>query len=101
MIVYNVTININADVHDEFIDWFKHIHLPEVMQTGMFTEYKFYKLLTRQHDENGDTYVVQYFAKNIDDYNRYQQEFAPALQQKTKSKFGDSVLAFRTIMELQ
>jgi hypothetical protein len=99
MIVYNVTVNVSNDVIDEFTLWMKTEHLPEVMQTGMFNNYRMFKMLTRQPDETGITFVIQYFADNISLYERYQVEFAPALQQKTKLKFGDKVLAFRTLME--
>jgi hypothetical protein len=36
----------------------------------------------------------------MEEYERYKQNFAPALQQKTKDKFGDQVLAFRSLLEV-
>jgi len=99
MIVYNVTINANDSISNEFITWMKHEHIPDVMATRLFTAYNLYKLITKQPDENGTTYVVQYFAASIEDYNKYQQDYAPALQQKTLQKFGQQVSAFRSLME--
>jgi hypothetical protein len=37
MIVYNVTINLDHDIHDEWVKWMKEKHLHDVMATGMFT----------------------------------------------------------------
>lgn len=99
MIIYNVTINIEDDVHDAWLAWMKQTHLPAVMHTGMFTQYTFAKLLNRQEDETGTTYVIQYTAKSLADYENYQKEFAPALQAETKKYFEGKFVAFRTLME--
>lgn len=99
MIIYNVTINVEDEVNHEWLNWMRSIHIPQVMQTGLFTEYRFSKLLTRQHDETGTTYVIQYLCRNMNDYDLYQAEHAPALQQETQKHFGGKFVAFRTIME--
>lgn len=99
MIVYNVTVNADDAVATAFEQWMKQEHLPEVMATGKFIGYSFYKLLTRQEDETGHTFVVQYQANTMADFDDYTTNFAPALQAKTKAKFGNSVVAFRTLME--
>ena len=36
MIVYNVTVNIDADVQERWIEWMKEVHIPDVMATGLF-----------------------------------------------------------------
>lgn len=99
MIIYNVTINIEDDVHDRWLAWMKDTHIPQVMGTGLFIEHSFSKLLNRQEDETGTTYVIQYIAVNMEQYNRYQAEFAPALQAETRKHFEGKFVAFRTLME--
>ncbi|MDL5049897.1 DUF4286 family protein [Oscillatoria amoena NRMC-F 0135] len=99
MILYNVTVNVEDSVHAEWFSWMKQIHIPEVMATGKFSDWKMYKILTRQPDESGVTYSIQYFAKNIEDYNAYQRDHAPALQLKTMQKYGEKLMAFRTVLE--
>jgi hypothetical protein len=99
MIVYNVTLNIEDDVHDAWLTWMKETHIPMVMETGMFVEFSFAKLLSRQEDETGTTYVIQYLAKSMADYEKYQAEFAPALQAETRKLFDGKFVAFRTLME--
>ena len=51
-------------------------------------------------DENTDTYTVaiQYFADSIDEFEKYQREFAPSLQKEYLAKFGESAPAFRTVL---
>jgi hypothetical protein len=99
MIIYNVTINIEDDAHDKWVAWMKEIHIPQVMATGMFIDHSFCKLLHRQEDETGTTYVIQYVAESIEKYERYRDEFAPALQAETQKHFGGKFVAFRTLME--
>ncbi|MFY8020667.1 MAG: DUF4286 family protein [Bacteroidia bacterium] len=99
MIIYNVTVNVEEGIHLEWLNWMKTIHIPEVMATGMFKDYRMLKLISKQEDELGETYAIQYYAENLDRFFQYQNEFAPALKQKTLELFGEKVLAFRTLME--
>lgn len=99
MIVYNVTINLDHDIHDEWVKWMKEKHLQDVMSTGMFTSYKFLKLLSKQEDELGETYAIQYFAPSMEHYERYQIEFAPKLQKDGRDLFGEKFHAFRTLLQ--
>lgn len=99
MIIYNVTINVEDEIQHDWLDWMKETHIPEVMQTGMFVDFSFSKLLSRQEDETGTTYVIQYLAPTMDHYEKYITEFAPSLQQKVIQKYGNKFIAFRTLME--
>jgi len=98
MIIYNVTININHDVHDEWLKWMQQSHIPEVMSTGLFTESKMLRLIGDE-DSGGTTYAIQYTCASMDDYDKYRLEFAPALQKQTQEKFKDKFVAFRTLLE--
>ncbi|MBW7845306.1 MAG: DUF4286 family protein [Bacteroidia bacterium] len=99
MIIYNVTVNIEDDVRDNWVEWMKATHIPQVMATGYFVSFNFSKLLNRQEDETGTTYVIQYTALSMEHYNTYQENHAPALQAETKRLYEGKFVAFRTIME--
>jgi hypothetical protein len=99
MIIYNVTINVEDDIHEAWLEWMLEQHIPDVMATNMFLAYKIMRIISRQEDETGQTYAIQYQAESIDKYNQYQQEFAPALQAETQKKFGGKFVAFRTLLE--
>lgn len=100
MIVYNVTCNLHSRLATEWLDWMKEEHIPEVMQSGCFIECKIMKLLTDADDNESVNYAVQYTASNMENYNRYRDEFAPDLQAKTKAKYGNDVLAYRSLLEI-
>jgi hypothetical protein len=89
----------DAAIAEEWLQWMVEVHIPEVMQSNCFESYKILKLLTHAPDDNGVNYAIQYTAKAMKDYETYRDDFAPALQAKTLARYGDSVLAFRTLLE--
>ena len=100
MIVYNVTCNVGSHMAEEWLIWMQREHIPEVMQTGCFTECKILKLLTEAGDNEGINYAIQYTANSIENYNQYKDQFGPILHAKTKEKYGDTVLAYRSLLEV-
>lgn len=97
MILYNVTVNIDAEVEQEWFTWMKEVHVPDVMATGMFVENKVFKLL--QEEPQGTTYSFQYFAKSLNNIEEYQQKYAPKLQQDVNSRYANKFVAFRSLLE--
>ncbi|MEO6843898.1 MAG: DUF4286 family protein [Ginsengibacter sp.] len=98
MIVYNITIKVDHEIGDEWIRWQKEIHIPEVMATGAFTEYRFYKLLEHD-DEEGKIFVTQFLTNNRQDYDTYIKLFSPILRNKALEKWGDRAVYFRTLLQ--
>ncbi|MCB9260870.1 MAG: DUF4286 family protein [Flavobacteriales bacterium] len=99
MILYNVTCLVEDEIHDEWLEWMKQVHLPEVMATGKFISNKMYRIDPHEGGDSGTSYSVQYHLETRDHYVDYAQNFAPALKAKTLAKYGDRVMAFRTILE--
>lgn len=98
MFIYNVTVNVAEEVHAEWLRWMKEEHMAEVMGTGCFTDSQLLKVLYVQ--DEGQTYSVQYKFVQMTDMERYNKEFAPALQAQMKARFGESCLAFRTLLQI-
>lgn len=99
MILYNVTIKIDPTIQDEWITWMKAEHIPDVLKTGFFTEYRMLRLL-EQDESDGITFAIQYISKTRADYELYKEKFAPALQQQVLDKYEGKFVAFRTLMEV-
>lgn len=97
MIIYNVTIKVELAIHEEWLSWMKETHIPEVMATGCFQAFRFFRIL-QEDEQDGISYCVMYETDTITAYFDYQREHAPRLQQESKSRFGDKYLAFRTIL---
>ena len=99
MIVHNITIKIVPEIEEEWIQWQQQEHIPAIMASGQFSQWKMFRLL-EQDDTEGMTFVIQYFAPTLENYYRFTEEFAPALQRRSFDKWGDRFIAFRTIMEV-
>lgn len=97
MIIYNVTVKIDNQVHNEWLNWMKSVHIPDVLSTGYFTKYKMYKILV--DDTDGVNYSIQYYCNNMDQVTSYQEQEAPRLQQEHAIKYKDQFVAFRTLLE--
>jgi hypothetical protein len=97
-VLYNVTCSVDPDIHEEWLDWMKFVHIPEVMATGFFLENKICRI--HEFEENGITYAIQYVCRNKKELDVYQRDFSPALQQAHNARYGGKVAAFRTVLEI-
>jgi Domain of unknown function (DUF4286) len=99
MLIYNITIQVNWTIHNDWLPWMQEVHIPEVMSTGMFTHFRILRLLEADESE-GPTYAFQYFVANREKYDYYIENFAPLLREKTITRWSDQFHAFRTLMEV-
>lgn len=97
-IIYNVTSNVNADIHFQWLAWIKE-HIPLVLATGHFTEAKLTQVLVEDQD-GSVTYSVQYRATSRQALDSYYANNADQLRQESFKMFGDKVLAFRTELQV-
>jgi len=99
MIIYNVTIKVDAGAADAWLQWMKEEHMPDLMSTGLFTDCRLARLL-EQDEVEGLTYVAQYFCQGMEEYNVYIDKYAESMRDKGFKRFGGKFIAFRTIMEI-
>lgn len=98
MYIYNVTVNIQEDVHDRWLKWMKHEHIPEMLSTGKFSKALMTKVLVEEVT-GGTTYSVQYFTENKQQLDKYYEEDAERLRKKSKV-FDGKFVAFRTELKI-
>jgi len=99
MIVFNNTIKVHHSIQTQWLQWMIEEHIPDILRTGLFDDYKMYHL-TEQDDEEGVTYAIQYFTTTRDRYQQYLDKFAGNLQQKAFNKWGNLFIGFQTVMRL-
>lgn len=97
MLLYNVTIILDETAEASWLEYMRSTHIPEVLATGKFLSNRLLKVIDSPNE--GVTYCSQYVVENMDDYNTYQAEFAPALQQDLNTRFENQFVAFRSLME--
>lgn len=100
MIIYNVTVKVDHTIADEWVNWMKTEHIPDLMKTGLFVDYRLCRLL-EQDETEGRTYTAQYFCDSLEHYHNYIEEHAPKMREKGMKKFGNKFIAFRTVMAVE
>jgi hypothetical protein len=98
MIMYNVTVNVDHEAHDEWLVWMKEVHVPEVLATGYFKDARIARILA--DEDGGKAYSIQYFAVSMNDFERYEALEAPRLRRDSELKFGGRFVAFRTLLHI-
>ena len=98
MLLYNVTVNVESSVEEDWLLWMKEEHIPMVLNTGLFSGYRFGRLMVEE--EVGNTYSIQYEAKDLESYRLYEQLYADELRHATKQKYGSKIVAFRTLLDV-
>lgn len=98
MLLYNITFGIDKEIEAEWIGWIKANYIAGIMQTGLFTEYKMYKVLSHE-DETSVSYSIQVFAPTIEHVLTYLNEHSPQLVNAHREKFKDKHVAFNTLLD--
>lgn len=98
MYIYNVTVNIEESVHEEWLQWI-HTHIAEVLATGKFISAKLTQVLVKE-EMGGVTYSIQYTSKSRGDLDAYYKEDADKLRAGGMQKFAGKMLAFRTELKI-
>lgn len=98
MYIYNVTINIEETVHEEWLHWMRKEHIPDMLATGKFSKALMTKVLVNE-EMGGITYSVQYTTNSKETLQQYYNEDADRLRVESQ-RFAGKFVAFRTELEI-
>ncbi|MDB5252569.1 MAG: hypothetical protein JWP27_1738 [Flaviaesturariibacter sp.] len=98
-IIYNVTIKVDPSIADAWRTWLLSEHIPGIMGTGCFSDYRVVRLLETD-ESDGPTFAVQYTAADAAEYARYIAEHADYFRQDSTNRWGANFIAFRSVMEV-
>ena len=97
MFIYNITFKVDHTIVAEWIAWQKNVHIPEIMATNLFTEFKFLHLL--EHDDaEGGTYIIQYHTPEKDNCDTYIKNYSPAFKEEALKKWGNKIISYRSVL---
>src|SRR6478672_9757940 len=97
MLVYTITINVEASHSAEWLVWMKENFLLPVMTTGLFERYNSFRVL-HDHDD-GDTFTFQFFCDDVSKLHQFQEEHKGAILHTLMHAFPDKVVYFNTVLE--
>lgn len=98
MILYNVTVSIDATIGDEWLAYMREKHIPEIMETGHFLEAR----ICRVHgeEEGGMTYATTYLCESQEVFDLYEANHAAELRKEFNAKWAGKFAAFRTFLNV-
>ncbi|WP_316800945.1 DUF4286 family protein [Pedobacter frigidisoli] len=97
MLLYNVTLILEETAAEDWLKWMHEVHVPAVMATEMFVSNRLLKVLDSPNE--GVTYCAQYVVESVENYNKYQEVYAPTLQNELNERYKNRFVAYRTLME--
>ncbi|GGW48073.1 DUF4286 family protein [Arenibacter certesii] len=95
MYIYNVTINIEESFEQDWLEWMKNTHIPEMLATGKFSKALMTKVMVEE-EMGGLTFSVQYTTDSKETLKKYYEEDAERLRGQQSSLFAGKFVAFRT-----
>lgn len=98
MIVYNVTVNVEDGIVEDWLQWMKSTHIPEIMSLNIFTKAQISEVISQT--DSGKTYAISYMCSSLQQLHTYQVHYAPKFQSESLSRYGNKSLAFRTILKV-
>jgi hypothetical protein len=99
MLIYNVTVNVEEAVHQQWLKWMREIYIPEMLQTNLFTNARILRVMVDEQ-MGGITFSVQYYAKDKKSLERYYSEYLDAFSIKERQHFSDQLVSFSTELEV-
>lgn len=100
MIIYSVTVEVDAGIGLEWLAWMRETHIPEVLATGCFSGCQIAERHEPTSPAGSVTYVLDYSSPSPAELARYRERFAPALQQAHTARYGTRARANRTVRTL-
>ncbi len=98
MLLYNITINIEDDCREEWLQWVKEIYIPAIKSTRLLLDCGLMELLTGEKS-SGTTYTIQLFFQKESDISLYEEQFLDLHQDLHYSKFGGKFVEFRSLLK--
>jgi len=99
MYIYNVTINIEESIQEEWLNWMREKHIPEMLATGKFIKALMTQVMVNE-EMGGFTYSVQYTSHSKDMLEKYYKEDANHLRNEAQKLFSNKFVAFRTELDI-
>lgn len=99
MVLYNVVIEVNAEIEADFMEWFRKKHIPLIISTGCFIGFKLSKQIVPKLDGKF-TAVCRFFCRNQQDFDDYVNRYSKAMRSDFPARFINKYSIVRTVEEI-
>jgi quinol monooxygenase YgiN len=96
MIIYEVNLEVHAEIADDFGDWLRG-HIREMLELPGFRSADWYR--DDDHATGCENWCVRYLLASRADLEHYLEEHAPRMREDGTARFGDRFFARRRVLE--
>jgi hypothetical protein len=86
MFIFNITVNIQEDIQEAWVDWVKHTYMPRMLSLDTFSKAVMTRVLVEE-EMGGYTYSIQYTAPN--------KTKLESFRVKNRNPFGETPMLFK------
>lgn len=90
-------MTVSRIIETDWLKWMNEIHIPDVIKTGYFFKWEIEKQLLPEDSLTETTYIINYFAKSLADFQQYSENDAPRLRNDHNEKFKGKFKASRIV----
>ena len=95
--VYRVAIRVDHEVAEEWLEWMRTVHVPEVLDTGCFTGCTISRQVEPVDVGSRGSFVLEYGLASVEQFEQYQTRHADALREAHTSRYAGRFEASRSI----
>ena len=85
---YEVTMEVDSSIAEEWVEYMRSEHIPEVMQKHVFSSCQFLRII-EPAKEGLDCFRITYEAENLSAIQEYRAELSPDLRTKHDERYGE------------
>ncbi len=96
MILFNITMKIDHDVHNDFLQWIRGEHTGDRLE-GTVMASRLYRL-TGVDVRDGITYCLQHYFRDNEAYNQHVISGDLAFREDLSGRYGDKLVVFSSVL---
>ena len=95
MIIYNITIKVELEILNDFVDWAKHYvgSSPD----GNELPSRIYQLMNVDSSD-GITYCLQHYFMSVEAFNMFKIQGDLAFREELADRYGDKLVVFASVL---
>jgi alpha-amylase/alpha-mannosidase (GH57 family) len=97
MILYNITVIMESEIHSDWLNWMQEKQIPKVLETGYFISHRILRVLESPNE--GITFCLQFIVDSNEKLNEFNAKHTGLLEANTPEKFNNKLVIFPTVME--
>ncbi|MDR0537342.1 MAG: DUF4286 family protein [Tannerellaceae bacterium] len=98
MLSYNITFNIDDEIHAEAISYLRDVFIPSAISCGKLSKPQIWSISSISGECFGNNYALQFNVDTMESLADWIQTKEPRLMEDLREKFGETIVVFPTLL---